>query len=167
MVLPPKVDQALKEFAKKHDEVEYKPSRGMVKFKSDLTFEVGKAVVKPKAKKSLRKLAQLAQSEASKYQLRIVGHTDSLPIERPETKKKHPTNWHLAAHRAIAVEQVLEEGGVAPWRMTVKGYGKYRPVTENDPQTGAKKNRRVEIFLTEMRPVDKSLLDSIKAAGSQ
>ena len=55
---------------------------------------------------------------------------------------------HLSAHRAIAVRNVLGNAGV-PWeRMSVMGWGEYRPAVPNNPSTGTAANRRVEIFLT-------------------
>jgi chemotaxis protein MotB len=52
----------------------------------------------------------------------------------------------LSVHRAIAVKGVLSRAGIAPVRLSVAGYGQFRPVVPNDSQ-GARANRRVEIFL--------------------
>ncbi len=160
VALPQPVDEALRKFAKEHsDLVEYKPSMGMVKFRSDLTFGLGSAQLSEKARGSLREFAKILLSpKASDYEARVVGHTDSVPIVQESTKQKHPTQWHLSIHRAIAVRDALENAGVPPVRTSVKGYSMYRPLVENDPKQGAKKNRRVEIFLDEMRPVDESLI---------
>jgi chemotaxis protein MotB len=60
----------------------------------------------------------------------------------------HPTNWHLSVHRAISVENLMESNGVSPTRISVKGYGEYRPLEANEAgKKGNPKNRRVEIYL--------------------
>jgi len=46
------------------------------------------------------------------------------------------------------VKDVLQNAGVSPTRMSVAGYGEYRPIVPNGPG-GAEANRRVEIFLVE------------------
>ena len=89
------------------------------------------------------------ESEAAKrFDLIIVGHTDDIPIQRPDTRVKHPTNWHLSAHRAITVENILAGAGLAETRLTVSGRGEFRPIEPNGPnRTGNPKNRRVDIYI--------------------
>lgn len=146
--LPAELDQALADLAAANPELmAYDAKRGMIKFRSDLTFDLGSDVVKPGAIKTLGELASVINSPvASAYEARIVGHTDNVPIGNPATRAKHPTNWHLSVHRAISVKDVMEKSGVAPMRLSVAGYGQYRPVVTNGPK-GAEANRRVEIFL--------------------
>ena len=87
--------------------------------------------------------------EAAKdFDVLIVGHTDDLPILRPETLAKHPTNWHLSAHRAISVQRVFAEANLSSTRLAVMGFGEYRPLEPNKPnQKGNSVNRRVEIYI--------------------
>lgn len=159
--LPSDVDEALKEFAANNsDLVEYDATRGMVKFRSDLTFDLGSAELTSAAEDTLRQLSDLlTQGPASQYEARVVGHTDSVRIAREETKAKHPTNWHLSVHRAISVRNALESGGVPGQRTSVSGYGMYRPVAPNT-QSGAESNRRVEVYLKSMTPVNDQYLGS-------
>lgn len=146
-LLEPEIDTALIELAGSSDLITYEPDRGMVKFQSDLTFALGSADVNPEAASSLKKLARILNSPAGKkYTARVVGHTDNVPIGKPATRAKHPTNEHLAVHRAIAVKNVLKQAGVDPARVGVAGYGPYRPIVPNGPK-GNQANRRVEIFL--------------------
>ncbi len=147
-VLPPELDNQLMALAATNpDLMTYDPDRGMVKFRSDLTFALGSAEVKSGAQSSLKKLASIISSPAAtSYEARIVGHTDNVPIKKGPTKLKHPTNWHLSVHRAIAVKDILEQSGVPPMRMNVAGYGEYRPVVPNGAR-GSEANRRVEVYL--------------------
>lgn len=146
IMLPQDLDQALKQLAAQHPGImAYDAARGMIKFRSDLTFSPGSDQVKSGAVGTLSQLAQVVRSPAAAgYEVRIVGHTDNVPISR--VKAQHPTNWHLSVHRAIGVKDVLLKAGVAPVRMSVAGYGQFRPVVANGPK-GAEGNRRVEIFL--------------------
>ena len=87
-------------------------------------------------------------AEAKQFDIVIVGHTDDVPIKRPATLAKHPTNWHLSVHRAIGVMKVLSGSGIASDRMAVKGYGEFQPLEPNKPNKGGNPvNRRVEIFI--------------------
>ena len=146
--LPPELDKALKEFAAKYpDAVEYDPLRGAVRWKSDLTFALGSDEVRDTAKASLQAFAEIVNGAAAQpFEIVIVGHTDDVRIG-PGTAKKHPTNWHLSVHRAVAVLFVLNQAGVDYKRLAAMGYGEFRPRVPNPPRGGAEPNRRVEIFL--------------------
>lgn len=147
-ILDPELDSALMELAKSNPALmTYDPALGMVKFQSDLTFDLGSAEVSQQAVPSLNQLAQILKTPvAMKYEARIVGHTDNVRIGRPATRAQHPTNWHLSVHRAIAVKDVLARAGVPDDRMGVAGYGEYRPIAPNTAK-GNQANRRVEIYL--------------------
>lgn len=146
--LPPELDAALKAFAAQYpDEVEYDANRGVVRWKSDLTFAKGSDEVRDGARASLAAFADIAKSAAaSAFEVVIVGHTDNLRIG-PTTGRRHPTNWHLSVHRSIAVKEVLASVGVPQERLGVMGYGEFRPAVPNPPSGGSEANRRVEIFL--------------------
>ena len=147
--LDPATDQALRTLAAANaDIMRYDAGRGMIQLTSDLTFALGSTDVTGAAQQALTRVAQILNSpDAIKYDARIVGHTDNVPISRPETRRLHPTNLHLAVHRAISVRDVLASAGVAPDRLEVAGWGPFRPVVANPPSGGAAANRRVEIFL--------------------
>jgi chemotaxis protein MotB len=147
--LPPQLDSAIKKFADAHpSEVAYDPASGSVKWKADLLFPLGSDVVNQSALDGLRGFSDILKSPAaSDFEVVVVGHTDNRPIVRPETKAAHPTNWHLSAHRAIAVGNILQKNGVAANRVGVMGCSEYRPIAENSSESGNGLNRRVEIYL--------------------
>ncbi len=147
--LPAQLDSALKEFADAHPTaVVYDPARGTVKWKADLLFALGSDVVKQTSMEALKGFAEVIMSPAaSGFEVIVAGHTDNRPIVRPETKTKHPTNWHLSAHRAISVAFVLANYGYPNERISVMGLGEYRPIADNTTESGASQNRRVEIYL--------------------
>lgn len=147
--LPPELNMRLKEFAKTSDMITFDESTGMLKFKSDLLFDLGSDKVAAGAMDALKQLAAIMKTpEAAAFDMVIVGHTDDVPIKKSSTLQAHPTNWHLSVHRAISVLNVLASEGISPERMAVKGYGEYRPVEPNKPNKGGNPaNRRVEIYI--------------------
>lgn len=148
--MPAALDQALLALAgSSPDLVVYHPETGMIRFKSDLTFNSGSAKLRPEAAASLKRLAVILKGpDAAGYEARIVGHTDSQRIARAETLAKHPSNWHLSVHRAIAVKDVLEEAGINADRLGVAGYGPHRPLVKGKSKAAEEANRRVEVFIT-------------------
>lgn len=69
--------------------------------------------------------------------VRIYGHTDSTgPVAY---------NQKLSEKRAQAVVNYLVENGVAPERLTARGFGESRPAALNTTSEGRQKNRRVEL----------------------
>ena len=141
-------DRALSDLASQFpDMIIYDSDRGMLRFVSDMTFGSGSDSVQSTASESLAKLASVLKSgSAAKYDIQIVGHTDN---EKPSsnTQKRHATNMHLSAHRAIAVRRELGQAGIEWDRMSVTGWGENRPLVANNSGKGTKANRRVEIFL--------------------
>ena len=147
--LPPELSTMLEDFAKDQEMVTYDASRGIVKFKSDLLFEKGSDKVEPAAIEAVKSLCKILNSEQAKdFDIIIAGHTDDIRIARPATKEKHPTNWHLSAHRAISVLDIMTASDVAPERTSVRGFGEFRPIAPNQPgKKGNPQNRRVEIYI--------------------
>lgn len=149
-VLPEDVNAALKDFAAKHpDLVEFDPNTGMVRFKSDLTFELGSTVVRPAAKEALAEFATILNYEDIKSnEIQCVGHTDDVPIRRTTTMQMNPTNQILSTNRAWAVADVLYANGVSEGRVTGAGWGEQRPIAPNAPgMKGNEKNRRVDVYI--------------------
>ena len=147
--LPVELSTLLEDFAKQNNMVTYDASRGIVKFDSDLLFEKGSDTVTSSAAEAVKLLCGIMNTEeGKKFDVIIAGHTDDLPIQRAQTREKHPTNWALAAHRAIAVLQVMENNKIDPKRMSIRGFGEYRPIAPNKPNKGGNpQNRRVEIYI--------------------
>jgi flagellar motor protein MotB len=163
-ILPTGVNAALKAFADANPGlVEYDPRLGMVKIKSDLTFELGSTTATAGAVSALTKLVSIINDPAiAKYHVYIAGHTDNVPITRSVTKKRHPDNWYLSVHRAVAIKKVMQKAGLASVRIGVMGFGEYHPVAPNATRGGKKRgnklNRRVEIWIV---PPDRFLTSSV------
>jgi chemotaxis protein MotB len=145
--LPTDLSLKLKEFAAANPDVTYDEASGMLKFKSDLLFKSGSADVEPKAAEQITRFCAIMNAaEGKDFDVIIAGHTDDQPIKFAAAK--HPTNWHLSAHRAIGVLDVMVKAGVESKRASVRGFGEFRPIEPNQPgQKGNAANRRVEIYI--------------------
>ena len=147
--LPVELSTKLEDFAEGEELVTYDTEHGIVKFKSDLIFEKGSDKVTSAAVRAIESLCKILNSDqAKKLDVAIAGHTDDLQIRKPQTKAKHPTNWHLSSHRAIAVLNVMKKNNIANERMSTRGFGEYKPIAPNKPgKKGNPQNRRVEIYI--------------------
>ena len=86
--------------------------------------------------------------QAAKFYIYIAGHTDDVRIAKKITLLRHPTNWYLSAHRAVAVQIELSKAGVAAYRLGVMGFSQYHPIAPNKSGSkGNPANRRVEIWI--------------------
>jgi len=113
-----------------------------------LFFDSGRADLKDTGKAVLKKVGEALKGYEDKV-IRVVGHTDNVPIKT----KVFPSNWELSVARATTVVRYLLETGIPPERMVASGRAEYQPVAENDSAEGRKKNRRIEITL-----IDKNLV---------
>jgi len=118
--------------------------------KDSILFALGSAEVSPDGKKVLMEVAaDIASRPHGRVYVR--GHTDNLPISRPETQKRFPLgNLQLSAARAVEVGALLaREGKVDENRLVVMGFGPSDPVAPNTTEENRQKNRRVDIFVAD------------------
>lgn len=119
--------------------------RGVVVNLPDVLFEFGKANLTGDARAKIRNISDVLNNQAKDRQVSVEGHTDSIGSEA--------TNQRLSERRAEGVAAALENTGVAPERITAKGFGKRYPVAPNshpdgaDNPSGRAKNRRVEVII--------------------
>ena len=146
-VLPVELNVMLQDFAEGNDMVAFDEKSGVLKFESDLLFSPGSDDVKAQSVAAIKSLCNILNTQqGSQFDIIIAGHTDNVPIRA--SRAKHPTNWHLSVHRAISVLNVMSSGGINEQRLSVRGFGEFRPVAENKPGAkGTSENRRVEIFV--------------------
>ncbi len=105
---------------------------------SDISFDTGRADLRP----ALRPiLDQFAQGLDATTVVRVVGHTDSTGTDA--------INDPLSLERARTVSNYLQDRGVPAARLEIAGRGAREPVADNASVDGRAKNRRVEIFLRE------------------
>ena len=120
-------------------------------FASDVLFDSGSAELKPEATPQLDKLADALKQLENQipsdiaWVMRIDGHTDIHPIATPE----FPSNWELSAARAISVVRYLMDKGVPANRLVAAGFGEFQPIDPGTSDEALRKNRRIELKLTE------------------
>ena len=118
-----------------------------VEVAEQLFFDSGRAALKDSGKAVLKKVADALKSYEDKA-IRVVGHTDNVPIAKAY-QKVFPSNWELSSARATTVVRFLQEAGIEPERLVATGRAEYAPVAPNDSEAGRQKNRRIEITLVE------------------
>lgn len=123
-----------------------------------LFFDSGQANLKDSGKEVLKKVGDALKAYDDKV-IRIVGHTDNVPIAK-SLQKVFPSNWELSVARATTVVRYLQEVGIPPERMIASGRAEYAPVASNDTADGRKKNRRIEITL-----IDRNLVQEVTRAA--
>ena len=120
-------------------------------FQSEVLFDSGQAVVNPVGHAELDQLAgALIQLEREippdiNWVMRVDGHTDAKPIH----SSQFSSNWELSAARAIAVVEYLVGRGVDPHRLVAAGFGQFQPIEAGASDDVLRKNRRIELKLTE------------------
>jgi outer membrane protein OmpA-like peptidoglycan-associated protein len=110
---------------------------------SDISFDVGRADIKPNFAPILDRFAQTL-NENKVTRVRIVGHTDSTGTDA--------INDPLSVNRASSTRSYLASRGVDSSRIAIDGRGSREPVADNATEAGRAKNRRVEIFVGEAAP---------------
>jgi chemotaxis protein MotB len=104
-------------------------------------FAPGEAVISAEAETVISALAETLR--ASSAQIRVEGHTDSMPI----SNARYPSNWELSTARASSVLIRLTERGITPERLSAAGYGGFQPVADNSSPEGRALNRRVDVVI--------------------
>ena len=118
-----------------------------VEVAEQLFFDSGRSTLKDTGKAVLKKVADALKSYEDKA-IRVVGHTDNVPIAK-SLQNRFPSNWELSSARATTVVRFLQEAGIEPERLVATGRAEYAPVAANDSADGRQKNRRIEITLVE------------------
>ncbi len=109
---------------------------------NNIYFDFGTAVLKPESYPELNKLIKILKDNPAMVIL-IGGHTDAVGTEE--------SNLSLSDQRAASVVAYIKEKGmIEPNRLSSKGYGEGKPITENDTDEGRAKNRRVEFEVLKM-----------------
>jgi chemotaxis protein MotB len=120
-------------------------------FQSEVFFDAGQAVLKPEGRAEIDQLAAvLADLEKQipsdiAWVLRVDGHTDVRPI----ASAQFPSNWALSSARAISVVQYLIQKGISPQHLVAAGFGEFQPLDTDKTEDAYRKNRRIELKLTE------------------
>jgi chemotaxis protein MotB len=120
-------------------------------FQSEVLFSQGSADLADDAKTQLQPLAAALKELIGKippdlnWVLRVDGHTDRRPISTGQ----FPSNWELSTARAISVVKYLVDQGIPADRLAATGFGEFQPVDKGNEEAAFRRNRRIELKLTE------------------
>ncbi len=116
--------------------------RMVVVLATDILFASGSADLSDDGKAALTTVSEVLASIADR-QYQVEGHTDDVPIKT----SRYPSNWYLAAARAIGVVDHMIATGMPAARISAASYGQTRPVAANDTPENKASNRRIEIVV--------------------
>ena len=120
-------------------------------FQSEVLFESGSAEVGSEGFIQLSNMSRILLDITKDipkdipWVLQIQGHTDQNPI----STLLYPSNWELSAARAISVGRVLINSGVDSEKISVAGFAEFQPLEIGSDPASLRKNRRIEIKLTQ------------------
>ena len=100
-----------------------------------ITFDVGKAVIKPESMGEINRIVKLMNDDPS-LRFEVQGHTDNTG--------NAANNQKLSEQRAQAIVAKLVETGISADRLSAVGKGQTSPLADNSTAEGRAKNRRVE-----------------------
>ena len=139
----------LREVLKGRDDVQIVGDRFV--FQSEVLFAQGQAEIGSQGEEQLAKLAITLTDIAQKipgdinWVLQVDGHTDDVPIRAG----RYADNWDLSTERALSVVRYLNQQGLPANRLAAAGYGEYQPLDASDNDNARRKNRRIEIKITQ------------------
>ena len=112
------------------------PKQEKVCITLEIEFDTDKADIKPKYHDEIGKVADFMKKYPDTSGV-IEGHTDNVG--------DYDYNMKLSERRAASVRDYLvEKYGIAPERLSSKGYGYTKPIADNKTSEGRQKNRRIE-----------------------
>lgn len=121
-------------------------------FQSEVFFDPGQSVLTDQGKVEIDKIATALVDLSREippdipWVLRVDGHTDKRPLSGAGQFK---SNWELSTSRAIAVVQYLMTKGIPPQKLLAAGFAEFQPLELGDSDEAYKRNRRIELKLTE------------------
>ncbi len=111
-----------------------------------VNFETGKADILPQFFPILDRAGEILAQTLDIKKVELAGHTDPRDINTRE----FPSNWELSSARAEAVRRYLvHKFGIAPERLTTRGYADTQPIASNATAEGMARNRRTELRILE------------------
>lgn len=103
-----------------------------------IKFRINSATLLPEGQAVLNSVAAILQEDPTAV-FEVGGHMDNVGPEH--------ANRVLSEQRAKAVVEYLISKGIVADRLTPKGYGASRPITENSTDEGRQQNRRIEFSI--------------------
>ncbi len=153
------VSQLSQEVKQGHLQIKRYKNMLTVDVADQIFFASGSADIKESGKAVLKKVGKALAPYPDKI-IRVVGHTDDVPLTKAR-QKLFPTNWELSVARATHVVRFLQDQcKIDPERLVAAGRGPYQPVASNTSSEGRQKNRRIEIMLLDKNLAEGAIVQS-------
>jgi outer membrane protein OmpA-like peptidoglycan-associated protein len=146
-VYKPKKDTLRKTASSNLDDVKHLKTGSTLLLKN-VYFPADRHIIKPESEETLEKLYIVLRDNPN-IKISIEGHVCCIrDADDAEDLDTHEQT--LSVNRAKAIYDYLVNKGIDPKRLTYAGFGRRRPVVENEQnEEDAEKNRRVEIRVIE------------------
>lgn len=112
-----------------------------LEIRAAVLFDSGSAQVQPAALPVVDQVVDILAGIPNS--VRVEGYTDNVPI----SSSLFGSNWDLSAARAGSMVHRLLQRGMDPLRLSLAGYGEYRPIADNATPDGRSRNRRVVLVV--------------------
>ena len=123
-------------------------------FQSEVLFAQGQADIGAEGQTRLAQLAIALNQIAADipddidWILQVEGHTDDIPVRAG----RFADNWDLSTERALSVVRFLADQGLPANRLAAAGYGEFQPLDSAQSDDARRRNRRIEMKLTQRIP---------------
>ncbi|MDX1266730.1 MAG: flagellar motor protein MotB [Oceanisphaera sp.] len=128
-------------------EVEALGQQVIIRIKENASFSAGSAFLQPQFWPVVRQIGNLLKDIPG--EILVAGHTDDIQT----SNELFSSNWELSSQRALSVaDQLMQVEGFEEERMVVLGMAGTRPLEPNDTSENRRRNRRVEITISQGKP---------------
>jgi chemotaxis protein MotB len=142
------LQQVMGDELKNHEvEMSFTPEGFVISLKELGFFNSGQAQLLPGAAEKIERIAHILSQHG--LDMRVEGHSDNQPIHNAQFR----SNWELSTARAMSVLLIVVDGaGYDPKKVSVAGYGQYRPIADDATPEGRRMNRRVDLVVIGATP---------------
>ncbi len=123
---------------------EYKPDEGRIFIYWSIYFDLNQASIKTESFEVINAVVRILEEHPEIAVLEIQGHTDDIGEDA--------YNLDLSQRRTESVRRYMVERGVAPYRLTSRGFGERQPLERSTTDEARSRNRRVEFVVIETNP---------------
>jgi chemotaxis protein MotB len=116
--------------------------RMVLELPSDVLFDSGSAKLSKEGATAVQQVASVLTTMTDR-RFQVEGHTDNLPIKTAQ----FPSNWELAAARALGVVKAMAEAGMDSKTLSAASFGEFHPAADNSTEKGRAENRRIEVVV--------------------
>ncbi|MBU8879754.1 flagellar motor protein MotB [Bacillus sp. FJAT-29790] len=118
-------------------------------------FDPGEAILLDDSYAFLDKVGELLTKLPNL--IKVEGHSDNIPM----STYRYPSNWELSASRASSViKYLIENHQLESNRFIAVGYADTRPIVSNTDAENRRKNRRVEIIISDPKYNEKDIVSN-------